>query len=179
MTVEWWFATVGAILLLAVGRLASIGYRYSGQRLITCPGNRQAAAVVVDARHAAATALGHVPRLRLSQCSRWPELLGCGQKCLRQIEDAPDDCLVASILVNWYRGKCCAWCGRPIGEIAAALTCDNRTSVEWAGIPVEQLPATLSAAKPVCLACHLAGQAPPILAVTSAPPAGRAARPSG
>ena len=64
---------------VAVWRLANAWWKYRGRRVITCPENQRPAGVVVDARHAAATALGKAPELRLSSCSRWPERAGCGQ----------------------------------------------------------------------------------------------------
>ena len=117
----------------------------------------------MDARHAVATSLAHAPRLRLSQCSRWPEKAGCGQECLRQIEAAPEDCLVRNILLKWYEGRNCVSCGRPIGEIVVggvrpALLSADMNTVEWSDIAAEQLPDFLSAAQPVCFACHMASR---------------------
>jgi len=155
--------TVAAIILagIAVWRLGSAWLKYRGRRVITCPENREPAGVSLDVRHAAATALGGNLQLRLSQCSRWPERAGCGQECLSQIEKSPEDCLVRNILLHFYEGKKCAWCGRPIGEIhlaerkPALLTAD-RCSVEWNQIPAEQLQQTLATALPLCFTCHIA-----------------------
>jgi len=36
---------------------------------------------------------------------RWGENHECGRACLRQIEAAPEDCLVRRILTVWYQGK--------------------------------------------------------------------------
>jgi len=164
MTVELAMVILaGVLVVVALWRLARAWLNYRGQRLITCPENQKPAGVQVDARHAAATALGHAPRLRLNQCSRWPEKAGCGQECLRQIEAAPEDCLVRNILMKWYEGKSCVSCGRPIGEIVvggvkpALLSAGNNT-VEWSDIPAEQLSEVLSAAQPVCFACHMANK---------------------
>jgi len=109
----------GVVVLLAIvlGRLASAWLKYRGRRVITCPENHRPAGVVVNAGHAAATALGKAPELRLSSCSRWPERAGCGQECLAQVAASPEDCLVRNILTRWYAGKVCASCGRPMGEI--------------------------------------------------------------
>jgi hypothetical protein len=146
---------------IALWRMGSAWLKFRGKRAISCPENYLSAGVTVDARHAAATALRGEPKLRLSQCSRWPEKGDCGQDCLFQIERAPQDCLVRSILVHWYQGKNCAWCGHPIGEIhlaerkPAVLTAD-RCSVEWNQIPAEQLKETLATALPLCFTCHVA-----------------------
>lgn len=154
-----------AVVLGAVAgrRVADAWWKYRGQRVITCPENQRPAGVVVDARHAAATALGKVPELRLASCSRWPERAGCGQECLRQIEASPEGCLVHNILTKWYEGKVCAWCGQPFGEIdwagrKPALLGADGVSVEWSEVPADKLPETLAAASPVCFACHTANK---------------------
>jgi hypothetical protein len=152
-----------AILLagIALWRLASAWFRYRGSRVIICPENRRPAGVVVDAGHAAATALRSAPELRLSTCSRWPELAGCGQQCLSQIAESPEDCLVRNILTGWYRGKVCATCGRPFGDIEwngrkPALHRPGKMSVEWNQVPADKLYEVLAASLPLCFACHMA-----------------------
>jgi hypothetical protein len=155
---------IAVVLGAVVGRrVADAWWKYRGQRVITCPENRRPAGVVVDARHAAATALGKSPELRLASCSRWPERAGCGQECLSQIEASPEGCLVRNILTKWYEGKVCAWCGLPFGEIdwagrkPAMLGADG-ASVEWSEVPADTLHETLAAAYPVCFACHMANK---------------------
>lgn len=71
------------LLLLAFGR-HEIYKRYSGGRPVRCPEDRQPAVVVIDVRHAAATAMDGSPDLRLSECTRWPERSKCKQECLAQ-----------------------------------------------------------------------------------------------
>ena len=151
-----------AFLLLVLGRVAWQWFGYRQKRLITCPENQHAAGVQLDAWHAALTGMTK-PEFRLSACTRWPERSGCGQECLRQIEAAPLDCEVRRILSHWYAGKKCAFCGLSFGEILwdtrkpALLRSDKRT-VEWAEIPVDELPALLQESAPVCFACHIAGK---------------------
>jgi len=146
---------------IAVWRMGRAWMKWRGNRAITCPENHLAAGVTLDVRHAAATALRGEMELRLKQCSRWPEKSDCGQDCLFQIERSPEDCLVRNILLHWYEGKKCAWCGRPIGEIhlaerkPAVLTAD-RCSVEWNQIPAEKLKETLATSLPLCFTCHVA-----------------------
>jgi len=151
-------AAVFAVLVLT--RLARAWRRYRGRRVIACPETRQPAGVVVDARHAAATALGGAPELRLSSCSRWPERAGCGQPCLSQIAAAPEDCLVRNILAKWYEGKTCASCGRAVGMAewlaAPALMGADGVSLDWSQVPADKLQETLAASRPVCFACHTA-----------------------
>ncbi len=148
-----------ALLLRVVG---GAYWRFRGTRVITCPENRQPAAVKVDARHAAATAIGRPPELRLSDCSRWPERKSCGQECLRQIEAAPEGCLVRNILTRWYQGKACIYCGRPFQEIdwldnkPALFDPERKKTLEWADLRPEEVPRALATYVPVCWNCHVA-----------------------
>lgn len=135
--------------------------RSRGTRLITCPENGSAAAVEVDARHAALTAAIGKPSLLLKDCSRWPERRDCGQQCLEQIESHPEDCLVRTILTRWYQGKCCVLCGKFLGEISRyerkpALMSPDRITCEWSEIDAEGLPEVLATHRPVCWSCHIA-----------------------
>jgi hypothetical protein len=146
-----------AVLVLVLGRAY---LKYRGNRVITCPENRRPAGVVVDTRHVMLMALEGKPNLRLKSCSRWPEYQDCGQECLRQIEAAPEDCLVRHILTQWYRGKDCALCGQPIGEIQwsghkpALLNAQHQT-VEWRDVPAEGVPEVLASHQAVCWNCHI------------------------
>jgi hypothetical protein len=129
--------------------LASKWKWFRVKHLVTCPESQRPAAVDLDIFH------------QLSTCSRWPERAGCGQQCLSQIEAAPHDCQVRTILERWYEGKTCVVCHQPIGEIhwsvrKPALVRADRLSVEWSQVPVEQLPETLAASSPICFACHMA-----------------------
>ncbi len=155
---------IGAAAILtavAAWRLTAAWFRYRGRMVITCPENERPAGVSVDVRHAAATGLSRAPELRLSDCSRWPERADCGQACLKQIQDSPENCLVRGILVRWYQGKDCAWCSRPIGEIhlaepKPALLMSDQVSLQWAEIPADRLHEVLAAARPLCFSCHTA-----------------------
>jgi hypothetical protein len=136
-------------------------FSYRGTRVVRCPENLEVAAVAVDARHAAATAFRRQPELRLAACSRWPEKKGCGEECLRQIEAAPEDCLVRTMLVRWYAGKKCVYCGKAFSSIQwhdhkpALLGMDGRT-VEWSQVLPERVPEELAHDRPVCWNCHIA-----------------------
>jgi hypothetical protein len=158
-TVAW--IVLGAAILLAAYRLIGAWVRYRGARVITCPENQRPAGVHVDVGHAALTALGAAPDVRLNECSRWPEKQGCGQECLRELRNAPEDCLVRNILVRWYAGKECAICGKPIGDIVAAgakpaLLTKDKVTREWSETPPELLREILASAQPVCFSCHTA-----------------------
>jgi hypothetical protein len=135
--------------------------QFRGTRVVTCPETGKPVAVEVDARHAAATAGHGKPALRLQDCSRWPERQGCGQECLRQVESAPEACLVRTILTEWYAGKSCALCGKPFGEIVWAIHKPGlmdraRRTLAWDEVRPESLPELLPTLLPVCWDCHLA-----------------------
>lgn len=132
-----------------------------GKRLVTCPETGRSAAVELDAKQAVKESLWSTPVLRLSECSRWPERKGCGQTCLRQIELAPENCLVRNIIAHWYAGKTCVLCGhtvdateQSIGHTPALLDLQGKT-VYWDEVKPEQLPEILDTHKPVCWSCHI------------------------
>jgi hypothetical protein len=157
-----------AVLALALGLFifrAIPGLRayflYRGQRLITCPETRKAAAVSVAAGEAGLKAFLHEPTVHLKQCSRWPERQDCGQECLRQIEIDPDNCLVWNVVSQWYEGKKCAICNKPIARLhhldhAPGLLGPDHKTVEWKELRPEQLPEVFSTYHPVCWNCHVA-----------------------
>jgi hypothetical protein len=151
--------TVLVLLVAAgLGRLAIVWLKYRGSRVIMCPENRRPAGVVVNAAHAAKTALGK-SELRLASCSRWPERAGCGQECLAQIEAAPEDCLLRNIISRWSAGKVCASCGRAIVGTewtGAAFLQAGNLSILWSEVPADKLYGVMAAALPLCFACHLA-----------------------
>jgi len=149
-----------AIAVLFLGRIAWQWLVFREIRLITCPENQRPAGVRLDAWHAAVTGIGK-PDFRLSSCTRWPEMAGCDQQCLRQIEAAPVDCEARRILANWYHGKRCAFCGLPFGEVVwevrkPALLHADMGIVDWTQIAFDQLPEVLQQSRPVCFACHTA-----------------------
>jgi hypothetical protein len=152
-----------AVILLSftAWRLVGAWLKYRGRMLITCPENQKPAGVSLDTGHAMATGLTGAPEFRLADCSRWPEHAACGQQCLRQIQQSPENCLVRNILTRWYEGKSCVWCRRPIGDIHLAerkptLLMPDQASLEWADIPAERLQETLERALPLCFGCHVA-----------------------
>ena len=135
--------------------------RYRGKGVVICPETREPTAIEVDATHTAWAVAGGTFDLRLKDCSRWPERANCGQECVKQIENAPELCLMMTIRANWYEGKACVFCGKPFGEInwtdhePALLTLENQT-VEWREIPLEEIYDTLTIHLPVCWNCHMA-----------------------
>lgn len=146
---------VAAIVLIPVLRV------YRGTRLVACPENKRPAAVELDALRAARSFFGDpAGRLRLSSCSRWPEKAGCDQECLADVERDPQACLVRTIVAGWYRGRSCAFCGKPIPEVTwtehrPALLSPDRVTVSWKDVRPESLPDIFSTHRPVCWDCHV------------------------
>lgn len=156
---------VVAALAIAVVAFSSIVFaaryrKYRGTRLVECPETGNPAAVHVNARHAASALPGRPPNLDLRSCSRWPEREGCGQECLDQIERAPHECLVRTVVSDWYHDQACAVCGKSFGEISwsdhkPALMDSDRNTRQWSEIPPEDLPAVFQTHRPVCWNCHV------------------------
>ncbi len=156
------------VIALAVGLacyfLARFGRSYfklRGKRLVTCPETHQPAAVSLEAGQGALKAVIGVRHLWLSECSRWPERQGCGQECLKQIELAPEACLVRLIVTNWYAGKPCAVCLRTIDEVEwlghnPALMDPEGKAIGWEAVAPEKLPEVFSTYRPVCWDCNVA-----------------------
>lgn len=157
-----------AILVLLIGAIAfgiALAFRtylrYRGQRIITCPETHRPAAVHVDVGKAAGERLFGKTEIRLDQCSRWPEKRNCGQECLSQVNADPADCLVWNIVAEWYKGKSCAYCQKPLGEIHwhdrhPALLSPERIAKQWNEIPAERLPEVFETHLPVCWNCYIA-----------------------
>jgi hypothetical protein len=153
-------AGLGAAAVVAALAIVS-WWRYRGTRVITCPENLRPAGVEVNALRLAVSSTLGLPGLRLSDCTRWPEKRGCGQECLRQVEEAPHDCLVRTMVARWYRGKVCVICRRLLDERELwqhkpCLMSPARETMEWSQVPPETLPAVLETHKPVCWNCHIA-----------------------
>ncbi len=149
-----------AALLLVCIPVVRRYLRYRGTRLVSCPETKSAAAVEVDA-FPAAYSESALKKLRLKECSRWPERQNCGQECLREIEAAPEDCLVRNILTRWYEGKKCAVCGKSVGQIdwlehkPGVIGSDRRTAL-WPEFRAENIPAIMTTHQPICWDCHVA-----------------------
>ena len=153
-----------------VWRIGIKTYRkFRGKMLVTCPETHQTAGVAVDAKHAAIAAFYGQPDLRLKECTRWPERQNCGQECLAQIELSPENCLVRTMLTQWYQGKACVFCGKAFQQIDSydhravfwydqkpALISPEGKLVEWLETPVETLPQALATHQPVCWNCLIA-----------------------
>jgi hypothetical protein len=150
----------GALIGLRIGTRTYLKYR--NKSLVTCPETRKPAAVQVDAGRAVRDVLeGRRVRIHLDQCSRWPEREHCGQECLSQIENDPEGCSVWGIAQQWYRGRACAYCHKPIEKIhwhdhRPALLSPEKKTVQWSEIPAEKLLEVFETHLPVCWSCHIA-----------------------
>jgi len=146
---------VAAIVMIPVLRV------YRGTRVVECPETKRPAAVKLDVARAALNVFGdETGRLRLSDCSRWPEKAGCGQECLGEVQRDGASCLVRNIVAGWYRGKTCVYCAKPIPEVAwnehrPALLAPDGMTVSWKDVKPENLPDIFSTHKPVCWDCHV------------------------
>lgn len=135
--------------------------RFRGKRVITCPENKQPAAVHIDIHKVAKNAMLGKLDVRLDECSRWPERAGCGQDCLSQIHADPEKCLVWNLVDDWYKGKSCAYCQKPFGEIhwhdrQPGLMGPDHSVVPWNEVPPENLPQVFQNYLPVCWNCYIA-----------------------
>jgi hypothetical protein len=134
---------------------------YRGVHVITCPENLQPAAVNVAAFDAAKWfAVSGETDLHLRTCSRWPEMAGCDQACLSQIETAPRACALHTLVTSWYEGKQCHFCARDIEKVVwherpPALRMPDGATREWKEVAPQELPHVFANAAPVCWACHM------------------------
>ena len=136
--------------------------KYPRKSLVTCPETRKPAAVHVDAGQAARNVLeGKHVRIQLDRCSCWPEREHCAQECLSQIENDLQACSVWGIAQQWYRGRACAYCGKPFEKFhwhdhRPALLSPEKKTVQWSELPAEKLPEVFETHLPVCWSCHMA-----------------------
>jgi hypothetical protein len=135
--------------------------RYRGTKIVTCPETGRPAIVEVDALHASLTSTVGPPGIRLENCWRWPMEEQCGQKCLLNLDVAPGKCLVSGVLMRWYRGKTCCYCGKPFEELhwldhKPAFRNAEGLLVRWSGVSVENLSMVLETHLPVCWDCYIA-----------------------
>lgn len=154
-------AAIAAAVVFEGVRALRTYLKFRGNRIIRCPESHQPAAVHVAAAKAAVESALHAPHLTLNDCSRWPERAGCGQECLSQIKEAPQACLVSTIVNRWYEGKTCVYCHKPFGEIhwhdhPPALVDEQKKTIQWNEVPVENLQQTMATHWPVCWNCHVA-----------------------
>lgn len=135
--------------------------RYRGTKIVTCPETGRPAIVEMDALHASMTSTVGSPDIRLENCWRWPLNEQCGQECLTDLDVEPRQCLVSGVLMRWYRGKTCCYCGKPFEELhwvdhKPALQSPEGLLVVWREVSVENLSVVLETHLPVCWNCYIA-----------------------
>ena len=150
-----------ALIGIALRRSYQVFVTYRGTRVMACPETGQPVAIDLQVRHAALEALFKRPGLRVQECSRWPERAGCEEACVREIEAAPADHRVPTMLAEWCQGRPCVCCGAPltgvhVGAHEPHLMNAERRIVEWRQVPPQDLPQVLSSCAPVCETCLLA-----------------------
>jgi hypothetical protein len=161
MSVPLVLLALAALVIVATIALIPILRVTRATRLVECPETKRPAAVALDPFRAALAWFGDEPgRLRLSECSRWPEKAGCGQECLGEIERDRESCLVRNLVASWYRGQACVFCAKRIPEVTwtehrPALLAPDGMTVSWKDVKPENLPEVFATHKPVCWDCHI------------------------
>ena len=154
-------ALLAAALWFGIRWLVRSSSRYRGSRLVTCPETKEPVIVEIDALHASLTSTVGLPDIRLQNCSRWPVQEQCGQKCLTDLDVAPERCLVSGVLMRWYRDKNCVYCRKKFPEVQwldhrPALLSPAGRLVSWNEIDVDSLENVLETHFPVCWDCYIA-----------------------
>jgi hypothetical protein len=151
---------VGVAALLAVAWAVREWRRFGGTRVVTCPETGRPAAVKIDSRRAAMTALSPSGEsVHLADCSRWETRGRCDDACLE--EAVGPDSRATEIAARWYAGRRCVYCGKPVHDEAfvahrVAVRGPDRLTREWSDIAADQLPDAFSAGEAVCWDCHVA-----------------------
>lgn len=143
------------------GRATSTYLRFRGTRVVRCPQTKEPSAVELAAGTAAVRSLFRKPAFSLRNCSQWKGRCDCGQSCLREIEASPEECLFRRMLISWYAGRSCVYCGRPFGKIGwmhhkPCLVSPDMRLCQWSDIQPESLTRVLETFSPVCWNCNVA-----------------------
>jgi hypothetical protein len=150
---------LAAVLYFGFRWLVRACSKYRGVKIVSCPETATCAVVEIDALHASLTSTVGRPDIRLKSCSRWPMKSQCGQECLANLDVAPGECLVSGLLMRWYRGRYCVYCGKPAEELhwldhESALQTKGKL-VQWGRVPGENFSIVLKTHLPVCWNCYI------------------------
>lgn len=150
----------GAAIYFVLPHFVRAYSRFQGSRVVVCPETNAQALVEIDAVHAALTSVVTKPDIRLDHCSRWPIRQDCGQECLARLEGIESDCLVQGVLMKWYRGKTCVYCGKEFTDIhwldhKPALQTAAGALLDWSKVDLKDLDAMLTSGLPVCWDCYI------------------------
>jgi hypothetical protein len=133
-------------------------YANRGRQSVKCPDNGEQADVQMDHRYAFSTALRGQEHTRLDSCSRWPEMGDCGQECLAQIDQSPEN--LERLFSKFYDGKSCALCTRALtpndwrqGRVGVLNA--KQELFEMRDLPADDLQLALENTRPLCWRCHL------------------------
>src|SRR6476659_2068792 len=117
-----------------------------GTRIVTCPESKQPAAVTVDAAYAALGGVVDPSNIEIATCSRWPGRPECAQACATEIAREPKRTTTFQLMSQWYAGRTCAICNRPIPPLShfaleAGLMSPSApgVTIAWVDIPAQQL----------------------------------------
>ena len=150
---------LGACLLTGLPLIDSLQsyYRNRGRQSVTCPDSGEPADVEVDSKFAFSSALRGAEHSQLQSCSRWPEKGDCGQECLEQLEDSPEN--IERFLTKWYEGKSCAICQRALTpsdwrRSRLAVLNQQQQLFELRQMFLETLQSALEDMRPLCWTCH-------------------------
>jgi hypothetical protein len=124
---------------------------------VLCPETGQPVDVQEDAGFAFISALRGQEHSRLESCSRWPEKGDCGQECLAQLDPSPEN--IERLLTNWYEGKSCAMCARPLSRSdwqrsRLGVLNQEHKLFELRDMQLDQLQFRLENMQPLCWNCH-------------------------
>ncbi len=128
-------------------------WRFRGTRVVTCPDNREPAALEVTGPD-----LNH---LEVTHCSRWPEKGECEQHCVLQVWAAPDGCLFPKVFEAWFREQNCAFCGKSLKDTSwlehrPALVGPDGTTIEWKSVGPDMIVKLMETHQACCWNCHVA-----------------------
>ena len=163
MTLQLFVPLVLALVLVVyLGIAIRTAYRLRGKHVVICPETKTPAGVTVDLGHAATTAVWEKADVRLTACSRWPGRADCEQPCTRQIEASPDATRTKNISADFFKGKRCAICQKPIEPPSIAtlqpgfIDPVSRDVKAWDEVAPEHLHDAIDHDYPLCANCTLA-----------------------
>jgi hypothetical protein len=177
------FVIVAALLISLVFVVGTIYVRGQTRRVVRCPDTGGIAQVETGTLNEVLNSLFRRNRFRVEKCTRWPEQSGCAETCLSQIEAAPVDCRLRTIVRKWYDGRSCSLCHKPIvvsGVLegsCAVMDPDGRTR-DWSDLTDEELARVLTVYEPVCWDCHMDATFQRVSQDADRMPAGRARTPA-
>ncbi len=114
---------VGACLILLLPVLwgERIFHTYREGRTVNCPETQAPVSVRFNALRAAWTGLAGPPKLRLADCTRWPERADCGQECIPDAVEAKPTPSLNEVSLNQVSLNQVPWRTRRIVHLPVLL----------------------------------------------------------